>query len=135
MKKIIIVTLLAITICLFDCKQDTSTNSASANIPVIASTTNAFTFTLVSNSYTSSLAYDLSFSTDSLAYAITITNQTSGNASLIIFDSNSSIVYSDSLLSNKVLAFTQTNKGIPKNIKLAFNNYTGTLVFALSRSK
>jgi hypothetical protein len=135
MKKIIIVTSLVITICLLGCKEDTSTNSTPANIPVIANTTNAFAFTLVANSYTSNSAYDLTFSTDSLACSITVTNQTSGNASIKILDSTSSIVYSDSLLSNKVLAFTQANKGIPKSIKLAFNNYTGTLVFALSRNK
>jgi hypothetical protein len=137
MKKIIIVTSLVITICLLGCKEDTSTNSTStpANIPVIANTTNAFAFTLVANSYTSNSAYNLSFSTDSLSCSITVANQTSGNASLKILDSTSSIVYSDSLLSNKVLAFTQANKGIPKSIKLAFNNYTGTLVIALSRNK
>jgi hypothetical protein len=134
MNKIIIVTLLVATICFVGCKEDTSTNSMSANIPVVANTTNAFAFTLVANSYTSNAEYNLSFSTDSLSGSIMISNQTSGNASLTILDSNNSIVYSDSLLSNKVVAFTQASKGIPKIIKLAFSSYTGTLIFALSRN-
>jgi serine protease inhibitor len=136
MKKVITTTLLAITICLWGCKKDdTIINPTSANIPVIASTTNAFTYTLVANSFTSTTTYNVAFSTDSLACSTTVTNQTSGNASLKISDSTSAIVYSDSSLTNKVLAFTQAHKGIPKTIQVTFTNYTGTLVFALSRNR
>ncbi len=132
--KIIIIALLAGTIFFVGCKENILTNSTSANIPVIANTTNAFAFTLIANSYSSEIEYDLSFSTDSLSYSITVFNQTSGDGSLTILDSNNSIVYSDTLLINKVVAFTQAAKGIPKTIKLTFNNYTGTLSFALSRN-
>ncbi len=135
MKNAIIVIMFLATICFVGCKQDTSTNSPSSSIPIIANTTDAFAFALVANSYTSSTEYNLTFSTDSLSFAITVSNQTTGSASFIILDSNSVVVYSDSLLSNKVLAFTQTNKGIPKIIKLNFNNYTGTLNIALARYK
>jgi hypothetical protein len=135
MKKIVFVLSLAITICLWGCKDNTSTNPTFTNYPVAANTTDAFSYTVTADSYTTTAAYDVSFSTDSLACSITVTNQTSGNASLKITDSTNATVYSDSLLTNKVLAFTQTHKGIPKNIQLAFHQYTGTLVFVLSRSK
>lgn len=132
--KLIIIALLAGTIFFVGCKENILTNSTSANIPVIANTTNAFAFTLIANSYSSDIEYDLSFSTDSLSYSITVFNQTSGDGSLTILDSNNSIVYSDTLLINKVVTFTQAAKGIPKTIKLTFNNYTGTLSFTLSRN-
>ena len=132
--KIIIIILLVGTIFFVGCKENILTDSTFANIPVIANTTNAFAFTLVANSYTSDIEYDLSFSTDSLSYSITVFNQTSGDGSLIILDSNNSIVYSDTLLIDTVVACTQAAKGIPKTMKLTFNNYTCTLSFALSRN-
>ncbi len=135
MNKIILVTLLVTTICFIGCKDDATTNSTPSNIPVVANTTNAFSYSIVANSYSSSTDYNLTFTSDSLSCTITVTNQTLGNASVKILDSTNSIVYSDSLLSNKVVAFTQANKGIPKTLKLTFNNYTGTLIFALSRNK
>jgi serine protease inhibitor len=128
------IAVLIILLCAFTgCKKDTSVNPSSANMPVIANTQNAFAFNLVASSYTSSSAYSLSFSTDSLACALTITGQTSGNGSLRIVDANSSTVYQDSTLSNKVVAITQTGKGIPTNITMVFNNYSGTVSFALSK--
>ena len=134
MKKTIVAAILVAIMCFAGCKENTSTNSTSTNIPVIANTTNAFAFTLAASSYTSNAEYNLTFSTDSLSCSIIAANQTSGNASISISDSSNSIVYSDSVLTYQVLAFTQENKGIPKLIKLVFNNYTGTLEVALSRT-
>ncbi len=134
MDKIIVATLAVAIMCFAGCKENTSTNPRSTNIPVVASTTNAFAINLTANSYTSNAEYGLAFSTDSLSCSIVVANQTSGNASITISDSSNSIVYRDSLLANQVLAFTQAGKGIPKLIKLVFNNYTGTLDLALSRT-
>ena len=128
---------------LVGCKKDLSVNPTGtttpvdqiiANTPMIANTHNAFVLELVATAYTSNTVYPLSFSTDSLSCSMTITGQTTGNGSLRIIDSNSSTVYSDSTLSNKIVALTQAGKGIPKNITLVFNNYTGIINFALSRS-
>ncbi len=134
MKKIVFIVLAIMAICHAGCKKDDSVNSTSANVPVIANTTNAFTFSLTAKSYTANAEYNLSFSTDSLACSLTVVNQTEGNASLKIIDSANSTVYGDSVLTNKVVAFTQANKGIPKNITLVFKGYTGTLTFALARN-
>jgi hypothetical protein len=129
------------TNCLLGCKEDTSTNSTSTstppptNVPLISIYANNFNFLLDANSYSSNLTYDLSFLSDTLSFNLTVTNQSSGNASLIILDPINSIVYSDSLLINKGYGFTRANKGIPKQIKLAFNNYTGTVFLWLSHNK
>jgi hypothetical protein len=104
------------------------------NTPVIASTLNVFSLSLNAKSYTASSQYDVSFSTDTLACALTVTGQTAGNGVLRIMDSKNSVVYADSALGNKVIASTQTGKGIPQNVKLIFVDYTGTINFALSRN-
>jgi serine protease inhibitor len=120
------------------CKDNTSSNNPAVvngtNTPVIANTSNAFAFTLTANAYTANTVYDVSFSSDSLACSLTIAHQTTGAGSLIILDSTNSLVYSDSTLSNKVVALTQSNKGIPKSIRMIFNGYTGTIYFALSKN-
>ena len=116
------------------CKKNDSVNSPNDNIPVIANAANAFTFDLSATSYTGNQQYTLLFSTDTLACSITIVGQTSGTGSLTIADSNYVIVYADSALTNQVLAFTQSGKGIPKHFSMTFNNYTGVITFALSRA-
>ena len=135
--------LFLLVLILVGCKKDLPVNPTSTNLPVdqiiantpiIANTQNAFAFHLVATAYTSSTDYPLSFSTDSLSCAMTITGQTTGTGFLRIIDSNSSTVYSDSTLSSKIVALTQAGKGIPTNITLVFNNYTGIINFALSHS-
>ncbi len=135
MGKIITAALLLVIITFLGCKKDNVTDASSnGNIPVIANTSNALAFTLAANSYTANTEYDLTFTTDSLACSIIISNQTLGSASLTIVDSNNSVVYSNAQLSNQVFAYTQANKGIPRKIKINFSNYTGSFSFALAKS-
>ena len=140
MNKIVMSSIVVLASILAGCNKDATIDPTNNNLqiitntPVIASTLNVFSLTLTAKSYTASSQYDLSFTTDTLACALTVTGQTSGNGILRIIDSNSSVVYADSTLSNKVIASTQTGKGIPKNIKLIFIDYTGTINFALSRN-
>ena len=143
MKKSNIYILILLAGILAGCNKDSVLNPTSnhmpidiviANIPVIANTQNAFTFDMVATMYTSSITYPLSFSTDTLACSMTITGQTSGGGYLKIVDSNNATVFADSAMGNKIAAFTQSGRGIPKNISLVFTNYTGNINFALSRS-
>ncbi len=141
MNKIIASTLLFLTCISAGCKKDSSGNPVSGNAPIIgmntpvvANTQNAFSINLTAASYSSTAAYTLSFSTDSLACSLTVTGQTAGNASLRITDSNNSVVYVDTLLDNQVTAFTQAGKGIPKSLQLIYSNYTGVLTFALAKN-
>jgi len=140
MNKILMSSIVFLASMIAGCNKDAAIDPAINNLqvitntPVIASTQNVFSLTLTAKSYTASSQYDLSFSTDTLACALTVTGQTAGNGILRVIDSNNSVVYADSALSNKVIASTQTGKGIPKNIKLIFIDYTGTINFALSRN-
>ena len=121
MNKIIVSMLLFLTCIFAACKKDSAGNPVSENTqiigmntPVVANTQNAFSINLAAESYSSTATYALSFSTDSTACSLTVTGQTTGNASLKITDSNNSAVYVDTLLNNQVIAFTQTGKGYPK---------------------
>ena len=134
MKYLSLIFLLILTFCFAACTEDTSVNSENSNTPVIASTQNAFAYTLVANSFSNNTEFDLDFTSDSLAYSLVVTGYKSGNGSIAVIDSNSSNIYSETLQSNKVIAFTQTNHGIPKKFKIALNGFTGTLVFSLARS-
>ena len=134
MKKLLLISFLVIAAYFAGCKEDTTVNPPYSNTPIIASTNNAFTFTLAANSYSANVEYELSFTTDSLAYSIIVSGFSSGSGSLTMMDSNSSNIYVETLRGNKVVAFTQTNHGIPKKVKLVFNGFSGTFNFALSRS-
>jgi hypothetical protein len=141
MNKIVVSALLLLTCIIAGCKKDSAGNPVSSNTPIIgmntpvvANTQNAFSLNLTAESYSSTATYTLSFSTDSLACSLTVTGQTTGNASLRITDSNNSVVYVDSLLNNQVTAFTQAGKGIPKSLQLIYSNYTGVLTFALAKN-
>ena len=116
------------------CRKENTATSPEANTIVIANTLNAFSFQLSANSYTATLDYTTSFSTDSLACSVTVTGYASGSGSISIADSNYSSVYADSILTNQVVAFTQAGKGVPRRIHLVFSQYTGTIVFALARN-
>ncbi len=135
MKRLVVMTSIIGVVMLVGCSNNKSNpvNSPTTNIPVITSVNNAFTFNLTAVSYTGAQQYTMSFTTDTIACALTVTGQTAGSGSLIVADSNYATVYADSVLSNQVVAFTQSGKGIPKRISMAFNGYTGTVVFTLAR--
>ena len=89
---------------------------------------------LAANSFSGNMEYELAFTPDSLTYSIVVSNYQSGSGSLRVIDGNNITVYSEPLQSNKVLAFTQTNKGIPKEIKFLFNEFSGTFNLGLAKS-
>ena len=134
MNKLVLIAALAAFSALVGCdKKNNPTNPPVANIPVVTNVPDAFTFNLSATSYTGTQQYTLSFSTDTVACSLTVTGQTAGSGSLIVADSNYSTVYADSVLSNQVVVFTQSGKGVPKRIVLAFNGYSGTISFTLAR--
>ncbi len=133
MKQTMVMTAVVVVALVAGCKKDNSVNSPTVNIPVVTNVQNAFTFNLSANSYTATSQYTMSFSTDTIACSLTVTGQTAGSGSLTIADSGYATVYANPTLSNQVVVFTQSGKGIPKRISMAFNDYTGTISLALAR--
>ena len=134
MKKILFLSLLAQAANFLSCTEETVLEPLYTNTPVIKSTTNAFSYVLAAHSFSGNMEYELAFTSDSLAYSVVVSNYKTGSGSLRVIDGNNITVYSEPLQSNKVLAFTQTNKGIPKKIKFLFNEFSGTFNLGLAKS-
>lgn len=117
------------------CKENSTVSIQSStpkNTPVVVSTTNIFTYAIDANAYTDSIAYDLAFSTDSLACTLAVGGYLSGDALMYIRDSTDSIVFFNFVTTNKAIVITQAGKGIPRRFTLSCNNFTGKISLALS---
>jgi hypothetical protein len=95
---------------------------------------NAFTYVIDANAYNTNTAYDLTFSTDSLAGTLTVGGYLSGNASLYIRNSIYPNIFHDSITTNKTIVIAQAGNGIPSQFTLSCNNFTGKISFVLSRT-
>ena len=135
MKNKLIISLLVISVYFTGCTDDDIVNQSYYNTPVISKTKNVVAYTLVANSYSSTAEYDLTFTSDSLAYSLIFSNYSSGNGSLTVqMNASSSYMFVESLNSNKVIFLTDANHGIPEKVKLIFDHFTGTLNFSLAKS-
>jgi hypothetical protein len=135
MKKGLLIFLLTFSVYLAGCtNDDDSVNSSYYNTPVISTTTDALAYSLVAESYTQTAGYNLTFTSDSIAYSLIITNYFSGIGSLRIKDTSGTVIYEETLQGNKVFTFTEANNGIPKKFEIDFDQFTGTVNFALAKS-
>jgi hypothetical protein len=119
------------------CKENSNVTiqtSTPQNTPVVVKTMNAFTYVIDANTYNTNTAYDLTFSTDSLAGTLTVGSYLSGNASLYIRNSINPNIFHDSITTNKTIVIAQAGNGIPNQFTLSCNNFTGKISFVLSRT-
>jgi PBP1b-binding outer membrane lipoprotein LpoB len=121
------------------CKKDSPSNNivqpnGASHTVEVATSQNVFSLNLTAVSYTSTLSYPLTFTTDSLAITLNITGQADGSGSLKVTDASNATVYADSLSNNQAFASTQAGRGIPQNVQLVFSNFTGVLSFALAKN-
>lgn len=127
------VTLFALGIILSSCTDNpASTTTASTNTPVIASAANAFTFVVTANNYTHNENWGLTFTSDSIAFSIVSGNHTSGSVLISVTDSTNAAIFQDTVTANRVVALTQSGKGIPAHCTINCGSYTGNLTFAMS---
>ena len=118
------------------CKDSaTSPTSIANNAPVIVSVTNAFTYVMMADRYTTSVNYDLNFTTDSLVYSLVVANYGAGNATFVVADPSGNTIIRDSLFTSKVNSLVQSGKGIPKRCTLGFQNFTGSISLSLAANQ
>ena len=108
------------------------TNTVIGNTPVNVSATNAFTYTIDANGFTTNAGQDLSFTSDSLVYTIVVTGYSSGSATIEVTNQTGAVMMHDSVTTNKVSTIVDSGKGIPKRCMLNFSNFTGKLNFVLA---
>jgi hypothetical protein len=130
------VTIFALGIFASSCTNNpASSTTASTNTPVIASATNAFTFVLAASSYTQDENWGLTFTSDSIAFSVVSGNYTSGSVLFSVTDSTNGAIFQDTVTTNRVIALTQSGKGIPTHCTINCNGYTGNVTFAMSGYK
>jgi hypothetical protein len=134
MKKVLFIFLLAFAVYLTGCTDD-DINSSYYNTPVISKTTDALAYSLVADYYTQTAGYNLTFTSDSIAYSLIIANYFSGIGSLRIKDTSGTIIYEEILQGNKVISFTETDQGIPQKFEIDFDHFTGSINFALAKTQ
>lgn len=134
MKKVLSLFLLVLTVYISGCTDDDSVNPSYYNSPVISKTKNALAYSLIAEYYTQTAGYNLSLTSDSLAYSLIIANYFSGIASLRIKDTSGTIIYEETLQGNKVISFMEADNGIPGKFEIDFDRFTGTVNFALAKS-
>ena len=112
-----------------------SPTSTASNAPVVVNVTNAFTYVMMANGYTASVSYDLTFTTDSLAYTLVVANWGAGNATFAVGDASANTIVRDSVFTSKVRTVVQSGKGIPRRFMLGFQNFTGRISLALAANQ
>ncbi len=134
MKKVLLLLAILTVIYFAGCTDDEIVKPPYYNTPAMSKTTDAFAYTLTAEYFTSTAGYDVTFTSDSLAYSLIISSYFSGIGNLDVKDSSGAILYSEILQGNKVISFTQTDLGIPKIIHIDFDHFTGSINFALAKS-
>ena len=111
MKKELIIFLLTFAVYLSGCTEDETSNPGYYNTPVVSKTTDALAYSLVAEYFTSTAEYDLTFTSDSLAYSLIVTSYFSGIGTFEVKDTSGVTIYEESLQGNKVISFTQPDIG------------------------
>ena len=75
---------------------------------------------------------NINFNRDTLVVTITLTNASSNNSSVQIFDSGNSIVFNESLNQSKVLVDTELINVDPRRVNLELQDFSGQLTFVIA---
>lgn len=135
MKKVLFIFLLAFAVYLTGCTDDEVVNHGYYNTPVVSSALDAFAYSITADTYTSIAAYNLSFTSDSVACSFVITNYYSGISSVRIKDSSGAVIYVDTLQGNGVSPILITKlQSVPQRFEIDFDHFTGKINFALAKS-
>ncbi len=112
---------------LIACVEDpTDPNNPNNNMPIIINTTNTYTYTIQAEDYSHELTDYLSFNSDSIEVYITLGNYSSGSGNIRI-ESDSLIIFVDSLNSNRTFIKTGIVVDVPNRADIKFEEFSGDL--------
>lgn len=120
---ILLIFLLFVVACVED---PADPNNPNNSMPVIVNTTNTYTYSIHAQDYSNVLTDYLNFNSDSLEVYITLGNYTSGSGSISI-ESDSMVIFSDSLNSNKTFIKTGIVVDVPNWVHIQFTAFSGDL--------
>lgn len=119
---------------LWSCNESVDPDAnAQRNVPVLVNTTDAVTFTVDAANLNFNIADSLSFSGTPVVRTLVVSEYASGTGYIIVEGSASTVLLSDTLNTNRILAGTEFTASAPTRIAIALTNYSGKVTFALAR--
>jgi hypothetical protein len=123
-----------VTLAFGSCNDTVNSGSdAQTNTPIVANTLDAFTFTVNASHLNFNLADSLSFSGTPVVRSLVVTDYGSGAGYIIIEGSASTVLLSDTLSGNRIIAGTEYSASAPTHVAIALTDYSGKVTFALAR--
>lgn len=123
-----------VAVVLVACEDVTNSGSGNqSNVPVVVNTMDAFTFTVDASALDFNLADSLSFSGTPVVRSLVVSGYGSGRGFIIVEGAGSSILLSDTLDTDRIIAGTQISASAPARIAIALTGYTGKVTFSLAR--
>ena len=130
----IAIPLAAAALFLWSCNESVNSDAdAQKNHPVLVNTADAVTFTVDASNINFNIADSLSFSGTPVVRTLVVSGYSSGTGYIIVEGSASTILLSDTLNGNRILAGTEFTASAPSRIAIALTNYSGQVTFALAR--
>lgn len=119
---------------LLSCNESVNSDTdAQTNRPVLVNTTDAVTFTVDAANLNFNIADSLSFSGTPVVRTLVVSEYASGSGYIIVEGNASTVLLSDTLNSDRILAATEFTASAPTRIAIALTNYSGKVTFALAR--
>jgi hypothetical protein len=103
------------------------------NTPVVVNTADAFTFTVDAFHLNFNVADSLSFSGTPVVRSLVVSEYRSGSGYIIVEGAGTTVLLSDTLSSNRIIAGTEYSASAPTRIAIALTDYSGKVTFALAR--
>ena len=125
--RIILYLLLSFSLLSLSCK-----DSSKTSVPVVANVQNSYAYTLVATGYSENRTDTLSFNTDSLVVALTVSGYAGGSGEIQIMNSENTVFFSEVLDGNKVIAHKDIVRTVPGEVSIKLSDFSGRIVFALS---
>lgn len=107
-------------------------DGAGVNVPNVASTQNAFGYYVTAQSFTFVQTVPLTFTCDSLSYALSISGYSYGTASILIYADSLRYRSSDLVFNTNQAFMFSLMRCKPDSITLTFSRFSGRVSFALS---
>lgn len=124
---------IGMALCLSSCTNGSTSPGVNdiLHSPVTTNTTNSFTFTIDANQYSDNSQSTLTFFSDSLVVTLSSTSYFFGQAIFSVTDSSNSIIFSDTVRSNKTIAIAHLKTTKPRHCSINISNLTAKLAFAV----
>ncbi len=105
-------------------------NGGGVNVPVFASTQNAFSYSITAQQLTFTQVIPLTFNKNRLHIAVAVSNITQGKAIFVLLDQGSGIIHTDTFKLTGMYQVVQQT-GLPASASVSFQDFSGSIQYAI----